>query len=78
MGKQNKQEIHYLHLSGMGGGKEGWEKKKSLGTALPARPWRGTNMLSLAQRPASGGLGRCQPEGLGDTVPLFLQQQLDL
>lgn len=68
---QNKQEIHYLHLSGMGGGKEGWEKKKSIGTALPARSRRGTSVLCLAQGPASDGLGRCQPEGLGDTVPLF-------
>lgn len=36
MGKQSKQEIHYLHLSEIGGWKKRWGKEKRIDIALPA------------------------------------------
>lgn len=73
MGELNKQEVHYLHLSVTGGGKEEWEKEKRKASALlyQADVREEPAYSSLAQRPASDRLGTCQPGGLGDTVPFF-------
>lgn len=73
MGKQNKQEIHYVSLSRIGGWKKRDGKKKKELTLLYHSQVleRKQHSPSLAQRAALDRVSGCQPERLWKTVPLF-------
>lgn len=72
---QNKQEIHYLHLSGMGGGKEGWEKKRKKALALLYQPDPGEeSAYSDWPRDCPRWAGSMSARRAAGHSPLILQQ----